>query len=275
MSKKDKKIENKILKAIHKQFNQVKNSYQDYHNNPYKSDYVHRLRVDMRKNRTLLNFLKPLITSDMYESFNKGLKDLGERLSPLRDLDTLIEECALVASEEPNLIDNYALVFRFLEKERLKLVKKQSTEKAFQEFEEVLDKTEKLLNELTFDLNNNETTLVKEVDKRYQHKIKKLEKAYDKLDRADYEDVHEVRKHAKKVRYTSTGFKKLFPKKQRKAIRKYAKTVQDDLGEITDTYMSVELLELYKEKVSTKTLAESFQKLINYHQRNNHYLRTE
>lgn len=267
MSKKDKELEKNLLKAIHKQFDKVKKAYQMYHNNPYEAEYIHRLRVDMRKNRTLLNFLKPLIAEEVYESFNIKLKDLGKRLSDLRDLDTLIESSELVAIEEPRLMDNYALVFRFLQKERLKLVKEQSTEKAFQAFEETLENGASLLNDLSFEVENNEINLMEQVAKRYQGKIKKLEKAYKKLDVEDYEAIHEVRKQAKKVRYTSTGFKKVFPKKERKAVRKYAKTVQDHLGELTDSYVMVELLEIYKEKAPTKTLAESFQKLILYHQK--------
>ncbi len=265
MSSKEETLESKLLNAISKRFDQVKKSYQKYHNNPYHAEYIHRFRVDLRKMRTLLNFLKPVLNEDIYKTFNRSLRDLGKRLSPLRDLDTLIAECSQVAVDEPYLIDNYADVFRFLEKERLKMVKSQSTKKAFEEFKGILEGAEALLKGLTFDLDNGqETPLEKLIEERYQHKQQKFEKAYEQLDITDYEAVHDVRKQAKKVRYTSTGFKKVLPKKERKAVKKQTKKVQDRLGKITDGHVSIDRLEKYKEKVPTQPLRESFEKIIAY-----------
>lgn len=79
-----------------------------YANNPYVSEYVYLFRVDMRKIRGLLNFIKPILGEDVYAELNQQLRDLGQRLSPIRDLDTVIEECTRIANEEPDWI-NYLL----------------------------------------------------------------------------------------------------------------------------------------------------------------------
>lgn len=268
MTKKNKKVESQVLKVLHKRFSQVKSSYQKYKNNPYVADYIHRFRVDMRKMRVLFNFLKPFLNKDIYDTFNQALRELGKKLSPLRDLDALIEECSILAVAEPELIDNYAEVFRHLEKERFKMVKSQSTKKAFKEFEGILEGAEAILNQLVLFDNSKESSYEKMFEERYQHKIAKFEKEYEKLDIIDYEDVHEVRKKAKKVRYASVGFKKVLPKKQRKEAKKKAKKAQQYLGEITDTHVSIEILEEYKEKATNKKVEESFEAIIKYHQKN-------
>lgn len=266
MPKKEKKIKKELFKAIQKRFNHIESSYQMYFNNPYKSEYIHRFRVDMRKLRALLNFLKPMIGEEVYETVNSSLRDLGKKLSPLRDLDTLIAECSEVALNEPDLISNYADVFRFLEKERLKLVKKQSTKKAFRDFNKILKEVKALLQQMTLTLEDAKEDEMEEfVDNRYQHKIKKFRNQYDKLDVSNYEEVHETRKQAKKVRYTSSGFKKVFNKSKRKSIQKEAKTAQSYLGEITDTHVIIEILEEYRDKAPNEKIIESIEKLIKYY----------
>lgn len=266
MAKDNEDLEKQVLKAIHRSFGRVKASYLKYRNNPYEADYIHRFRVDLRKMRVLFNFLKPFLNKDIYETFNQSLRDLGRRLSPLRDLDALIEECSDLSLTEPYLIDNYAEVFRFLEKERLRLVKSQSTKKALKAFEGILEAADGILQQLVLFEKQNEASFSKHFNKRYQHKIDKFEKAFAELDITDYEAVHEVRKLAKKVRYASVGFKTVLAKKERKKVKKRAKKIQEYLGEITDTHVSIEILMEYKEKAKAEKLKEAFQRIIEYHQ---------
>lgn len=261
MTSKDKKTKKKIEKAYRTRFDEIKGSYQEYKNNPYNEGYVHRFRVNLRKMRTLLNFLKPMIGKEIYDEMNTDLRKLGKKLSPLRDLDTLLEEGDKLALAEPALIDNYAHVFRYLQKERLKLVKKHSTVKAFETFEATLAKLEVKLDDLSIDSKK----LNKFVDERFDHKVSKFEKEYDQLDRTDYDQVHEVRKMAKKVRYVSTGFKKVLPEKERKATQKHAKKVQEELGHLTDAHAMIERLEAYQAKAPYQTLKDSFATLIAYY----------
>lgn len=258
----DQKIEKKILKAINKRFNNVTSSYQIYANNPYVSEYVHRFRVDMRKMRALLNFIKPILGEGVYDELNQQLRELGQRLSPIRDLDTLIEECTRIANEEPDWINNYAAVFRFLEKERLKLINKESTKKVYKEFNEVLKQIQVVLDQLSFELEAE--SLNDFVEKRYEHKTKKLSKDYKKLNNEDYEEIHEVRKQAKKVRYTSAGYKKILANYNSKQTEKAAKKIQKELGKLTDSHVMIDLMNEYKEKTDSKKIKKSFQKLIDY-----------
>lgn len=255
------KVEQKIFEAVNKRFEKIGKSYQKFHNNPYVPEHVHRFRVNMRKMRALLNFLKPVIGEGIYDEANQILRDIGRKLSPLRDLDSLIEECTEIAYNHPNLANNYADIFRFFEKERMKLIKQVSTKKVFEEVETKLTVTEEMIK--NFELNVDDIRDF--VSNRYNHKVTKLEKLADELDKEDYEDVHDVRKQAKKVRYTSSSLKKVLPKDERKSAKKNAKKIQNKLGEITDFYTMIELLEEYKEKTSNNNLKKSFDKLIEYH----------
>lgn len=247
----------RIIKVCHKRFEKIQMSYEKYYNNPYVPSHVHRLRVNMRKLRAMLNFLKPALTTESYNKLNQTLSDIGKMLSPLRDLDVFIEECTKLAYQYPQLIDNYADVFRFLEKERLKLIKKVSAKKAFKEIEELLTKAHGELNDMTITVDDLEDF----IQKRFEHKTNKLEKQYSTLDKNDYEAVHETRKQAKKVRYTAIGLKKVLGTKDRKIAKKNAKKIQNKLGEITDTHVMKELLETFGAKTTNEHLKASFEKL--------------
>jgi CHAD domain-containing protein len=250
-----------IFKTVNKRLHKINKSYEEYQKNPYIPAHVHRLRVNLRKLRAILNFLKPVIGSSTYDEINKILRDIGKKLSPLRDLDTLIEECTEVAYEQPALVDNYADVFKFLHKERMKLIDNLSKREVFDTIEEKIVTVANILDGIQLD-EKNLKTFVKE---RFDHKVNKLEKQYKSLDKKDYENVHDVRKQAKKVRYTAAGLKKSLPRKEAKKVKKYAKKIQKNLGELTDAYVMVDLLQEYKEKTSKKELDVSFKTFIDYY----------
>ena len=132
----------------------------------------------------------------------------------------------------------------------------------------ILEGAEGVLEQLVLFENINQTPSQKLFKKRYQHKMDKLDKEFKNLDISDYEAVHEVRKLAKKVRYTSVGFKKVLPNKERKEVKKRAKRVQEYLGEITDIHVSIEILEEYKQRTTNKRVEDSIQKIIDYHLNN-------
>lgn len=263
LGQKDEKVKTEIIHSIETRIYSIQECYRRYRNNPFNKAYVHRLRVELRKLRALINFLKPLLKLKIYKQVNGMLRDLGKQLSPLRDLDTLIEICSEIAIEEPNLIDNYADVFSYLESERYNLANKGTENEFIALFDTFLLDGKKILQLLEFNINKvNEESFEKFVQKRYKQKAKKLKKRYKELDLTDYEKVHEVRKKAKKVRYSAVGFKKIIPSKERKPIKKNAKYIQEHLGEITDVHVSIELLENSRNRAPDKLIKESLQKII-------------
>lgn len=251
----------KIYKAINKRLREIDESYEKYQHNPYIPDHVHRFRVDMRKLRAVLNFLKPVIQPSYYNVINQSLRDIGKLLSPLRDLDTLIDECTEVAYKKPKLVENYTIVFQFLHKERLELIDELSQVNFLKEIDDRLMTVKNTMAKIKL----KEKVLTTFIDERFDHKVQKLKKQYKKLDKLEYDHVHEVRKQAKKVRYTVSELKKALPKKEGRKVKKQAKIIQRKLGELTDTYVIVELLDEYKGKTANNKLETSFETLIDYY----------
>lgn len=259
------KIELKLKKSINKRFHVIEQAYQNYYNNPYSSTYVHRLRVELRKLRAILSFLKPLLNLTIYDELSHDLKLLGVMLSRKRDLDTMIEWLELTADKEPRLILNYAEVFRHFEKLRLDEANNLNDVENIQLFQKTIKKIGQTINDLKFDLSQmKKQSLEAYVLHRLKQKERRLTKKYKRLDLNDYESIHEIRKDAKKVRYATVGMKNFIPQKVYRKMKIKAKTIQEDLGTRTDYFVMIDLIKEFQKEVVSDELNESLQKLIHY-----------
>ena len=249
-----------------KQMQKIKKWYQRYKNNPYQPKNIHQLRVHLRKLRSLLNFIKPLIEDKSYQLLNENLKEIAKQLSPVREVDVLLKECNKIAKAQPQLTEHYADLFHFLEKSRLNLIKRVSTKKAFSYFEDLIQETEIILDDLSFDLGSVSTDdLTTFFENRFIHKKEKLEKSFKNMEKDNYENVHDIRKQAKKIRYVAEVFKKWLPGSTRKELARKAKELQDDLGEYTDAYVNLQMFKDYKMKTNSEKLIEAFDQLNDYY----------
>lgn len=266
---KDAKVEKKIRDAINLRFYIISSSYQNFKNNPYSTNHVLRLRVELRKLRALLSFLKPVLNIDIYQYLNSELKAIGLELSKKRDLDTLIEVLEETAIKEGELLSNYADLFGYLEKERLKEADRVGSNRIISSFDLTFTKIQQTLAELVFHLDTNKYIRLENfVVTRFNKKAKNLKKKYKKTIKTDYDtdydNVHELRKDAKKVGYTAVGFKNVLPNKIRKKIKKEAQYIQEDLGFRTDNFVVIQLLEQNSHNASEIELKDSFTELVNY-----------
>lgn len=254
---------NKLKQRLFKSLNKIKKSYIQYKNNPYIPANILELRVNIRKIRAILHFLKPIMKKKDYKLLNGIFRNVSNRLGTIRDIDVLLEDFNEIAINKPELISNYTDVFRFLEKERMELIKNESTKKAFKTFEQGLVEAEEAFENLVLQLEEENTRhLRQEIRKRLKDKAEMLEKDYRRIDINDYENVHDVRKDAKNVSYAIGGFKDWLPKKERQKIKKRAKEIQVELGEHTDVFVNIERLESYRESVEKETLIGAFTTLL-------------
>ncbi|MDZ7834817.1 MAG: phosphohistidine phosphatase SixA [Alkalibacterium sp.] len=117
--KTDKRV--KPIKAVLlNQVDEMEQAYLDFQNNPYAPERTHEFRKTMRKLRSQLHFIKPLIGKEAYKDLNAVIKDAYHRVEPIREADVLITSCGTCALQEPDLIDDFADLFRYLHKERRK-----------------------------------------------------------------------------------------------------------------------------------------------------------
>lgn len=216
----------------------------------------------MRKMRSLLHFIKPLIGKETYNELNTSLRETSYRLEPLREADVLIESCGERALEEPDLLDDYAEVFRYLHNDRRKSMRSRLTESMIAAFESTIKDTKLAIDQLDFDNEKIKSGDWKPyLEERLVSKKKKVLTLFKDADRSDHKAAHDVRKKAKKLRYAASGNKDLLPSKLVKKVKKKSRTIQNELGLISDLYTNSERLTAYSKKAKDPSLKHAFTKL--------------
>src|SRR5690625_2658285 len=97
---------------------EVRRSYKDFHNNPFKEETAHKLRVNTRKLRGILNILKKAMYKADYVRLNKGLRNIALLIGDLRETDVLDRLCSDIAKDKPDMSGQYQNLFYYLNRER-------------------------------------------------------------------------------------------------------------------------------------------------------------
>lgn len=246
----DKKVKNILLERL----SIIEARYVDFSNNPFDSDIAHDLRVSIRELRGLLNFIKPIIGEETYDSMNAPLREAAQVFGPIRELDVLTEFTEEVALEQPDLSEYFYDAFNLLGKERRKEMRRTFNVTNVELVKDALTTTKETLEELELD---KDFDWDKYVAKRLEKKNDKLQKAYEEVDFQDYETVHDIRKDAKKNRYAAKYYKNVTSKKT-KPYKKAAEAIQDEFGEVTDAHVNYDLLTDFADQVEDKDVRELF-----------------
>ncbi len=83
-----------MIKFLVSASKRLKSDTADFMSDASAVETVHQMRLEIRKIRSLLFFIKKMITSGCYDSLNGGLKHLNKSLAAIRDLDILISNCS-------------------------------------------------------------------------------------------------------------------------------------------------------------------------------------
>lgn len=217
----------------------------DYNNNPYDPDRAHQIRVPVRELRALINFFKKNIDDNDYDLLNDNLKEIAYLYGPMRELDVLIDYISQIALAQPNLSDAYYEIFRILENDRRKEMRKTITESKKTKIQNNIREIKAKIEILDLEI---EGKLDKWVNKRIKKRRKKLSKAYETIQVDDYEASHQTRILAKKVRYAANDLQELTDKDLSKTSHQ-AKEIQNELGAIVDHHVNLQLLENYHDKL--------------------------
>jgi len=60
---------------------------QAFFDEPTEPEHVHELRISLRRLRSLLQFMKPLLSSTQYKTYQEHVREVGKMLGVLRDID--------------------------------------------------------------------------------------------------------------------------------------------------------------------------------------------
>lgn len=245
---------------------QIERSYTNYVNNPFDPERAHTLRINIRELRSLLNFIKSFFDEDIYTEWSLLLKNSAQIYGPIRELDVLIELCSKLALENPDLSQNYKSLFNQLHNDRRKEMRRTFNITNTRLIENTLATITEGLEDL--DWKHYEDTKIdwsKYIDKRIHKRATKLKKAYKETNLKDFEEIHETRKDAKKVRYALNYLGKLSHKNVTSLCHK-AEEIQDDFGEFTDHHINHQLLINYTNSVEDSDLQLLFKSLTDLQQ---------
>ena len=206
-------------------------------------EFLHELRVAVRRTRSVLNQAKGVLPDDVRERFAAAFGHLGTVTSPARDLDVyVLGWLAMVAPlqlPDPRVLDR---VRKEIERRRTAAYVTLAEELRGPTCRGTLDAWRAWLTDPS-----DEPATPRPIGPVVSRRIAKAQAAVLRRGRAitpasPPEALHDLRKDAKKLRYLLECFGGLLPRKPRKAFVSQLKALQDNLGEHQDA--EVQLAEL-------------------------------
>ncbi|CAL8473630.1 CHAD domain-containing protein [Caballeronia sp. S22] len=223
------------------------------------AEKLHKLRVALRRLRTLLWAYRPILDEHFDNEQRALLKFLANAAGNTRDWDILIS--LVEGKSDEQLLSAF------------KQSRKQTADKSR---ETILnsDLTKLLrdaIREANRELNTSSarTPLTRFARKRVsaaQKQLKKRMQHASKAGRSDYNSYHNVRKAGKKVRYLIEFFEPLLQKKQRKGL-KNLKELQKRFGGLNDVVASRDLLTAHQGSLPEGASADAALRLLKKEQK--------
>lgn len=89
----DTDLKKTVLKILVSASNRLDSETANFISDPSDAETVHKMRLEIRKMRSLSSFIKKIAKSGCYNSINGRLKLLNKSLAAIRDLDILVLNC--------------------------------------------------------------------------------------------------------------------------------------------------------------------------------------
>lgn len=221
------------------------------------TEFLHDFRVAVRRTRSLLGQLKKQFPLEEIQPFRDQFAWLGQATGPLRDIDVYLMEIPEFQEMLPSDFRDYLQPMNDLLLERQKVEQRKlrtllrgkryrSLMVSWREYlERPLPAPEPGLEE------NVAVTTV--ANKRIRSSYKGVLKDGSAIDdESPADDLHELRKTCKKMRYLIECFQSLFPADQIKANIREMKQLQENLGEFQDLDVQIDGLVGFAEELDIK-----------------------
>lgn len=199
------------------------------------TEFLHDLRVAVRRTRSILKLAGDVLPANLAVQFQPEFKWLGDLTTPVRDLDVYLLEldnmAARLASADPHDLDPFrSFLVRHRSTERRRLVRGLRS----QRFGQVMSEWRAALAQVTADANGGPAAAAlarQRIDRAFRKVV-----ANGKRIAADSpsEQVHELRKRCKELRYLLEVFRPLCADEPYRPLIKELKALQDTLGDFQD-----------------------------------------
>ncbi len=228
------------------------------------SEFLHDFRVAVRRTRSALSQLKKGLPDDISTRYTAFFSWLGQITSPTRDLDVYLLNFDHYKSSLPiEIRENLNPLYEFLlQKQQLA---QQDLAKNLRSIKYLttLSAWEKVLNQPvdTQPVAANAQLRIKRLaDKRLWKSFKRvLHEGEAITDQSPAEDLHELRKSCKKLRYLMEFFQSLYTTNKIKMLIGSLKELQEVLGDFQDCEVQEQSLELFSEEMQAMNIpADTF-----------------
>ena len=207
--------------------------------NDIDSEFLHDLRVSVRRTRSALSQLKGLLPGEELAPFREGFAWLGNITGPTRDLDVYLLKYADYVQRLPENHRQDLVPFHDFLKQRqtgeqktlAALLQGAKSSKLLDHWQDLLDQER----EPDPALPDAELPVKKVADRRIWKLYKRSVKEGQAItSETPAEALHELRKTCKKLRYLLEFFQSLYPANDMASLIKALKVLQDNLGDFND-----------------------------------------
>ena len=198
-------------------------------------EFLHDLRVAVRRTRSILKLAGDVLPANLAERFQAEFKWLGDLTTPVRDLDVYLLEldnmAARLASADPRDLDPFrSFLVRHRAAERRRLVRGLRS----QRFKQLMSDWRTELAKVAGDSHGGPGAAAlarRRIERAFRNVVRRGKRiAAD----SPSEQVHELRKRCKELRYLLEVFRPLLADEQFRPLIKELKALQDTLGDFQD-----------------------------------------
>ena len=211
------------------------------------SEFLHDLRVATRRTRSALSQVKQVLPQEVVEDFKQRFAWLGQVTGPVRDLDVFLLELPRYRASLPgsmaadlDALEEHLRIAHTREQALLKSnLESAEMSRLIEDWHEVLD-SETVPGEPAASADQ---PIEQVASKRIWRMYKRVLKAGRAIEvDGPAEDMHELRKDCKKLRYLIEFFQGIYPKKELKELIRALKVLLDNLGEFQDLEVQADKL---------------------------------
>lgn len=220
------------------------------------SEFLHDFRVAVRRTRSGLSQLKGVLPDNIRTKFSDFFSWLGQITGPTRDLDVHLLNFEDYKNNLPESIrEDLNPLHDFLLGKQKKTHQELSKKLRSDKYQSTLSDWEAYLKESSHK-NPTEANAQISIKELADHRIWKmfnraLKEGQDITRHSPAEDLHELRKTGKKLRYLLEFFQSLYPEEQIKHLIKNLKNLQEVLGDFQDYSVQESNLRVFSEEMIT------------------------
>ncbi|NLZ18415.1 MAG: CHAD domain-containing protein [Desulfobulbaceae bacterium] len=209
------------------------------------SEFLHDLRVAVRRTRSALSQTKGVFAAEALKPFREGFADLGRATGPTRDLDVyLLIEAACLARLQPELRVGLQAYFADIARQRRKAQRNMARFLCSDKVNQFLQDWEDFLR---MEIPPGGPLAAKPITKLAsriirKHSAKVLQDGQNLSADTPDAEVHQLRIECKKLRYSMEFFSSLYDENNFSQLLKPLKAVQAILGDFNDLSVQQEHL---------------------------------